>query len=151
MSFDFGKLLEIAGFASNAVPSVRTNKRRAAVVAHDGFTLADFYNAHRNAIAGASAGLSLACAVTGYVRRKHGAEAISLWFGLSALFACMAYLSMSVEETGTTGTDGGPVTSNNAKVPSMLKKAEDWLDRRASDLDKSEPGWDDSTIKRIAL
>lgn len=149
MNFNLGKLVGLVDIIGGSVPVYRTNKRRAAVVAHHGYAGIDWFERNRPLIFGVAVAASVASTIVGIVRRKHGAESWALWFGLAAGFAGLAYLSTPTDAAGKAvgGTDGQPATAS--KVPTGVKKAEKWLDAQAALLDIAEPGWEDATTKRI--
>lgn len=115
--------------------SANLTKRRAAVVAHDGFEAVDTWVAIRpplfvlGLLGLAGAGMML------WLRRKKGGEALALWGAGFAASGMLAWTCRPPEDTVAQG--------------SALDETEKYLDSRAAVLDKAEPGWMDVAINRM--
>lgn len=123
----------LLGKVDEFVPQAKKQKRRAAVVAHDGFALSDFFDAHRSTVCLGAFGAAVVFALLALLRRKHGTEAVALWLSLSALSAGIGYAAMPKEAGDGSQTDG---------ILAMI-------DKRANSLDSTEPGWDEATLRRV--
>lgn len=130
---EISDIFKILDPIANKDGAYRTNKRRAAVVAHDGFSLADFFRDNRVNIHVGSLVLSGVFGGIGWLRRERGAEALALWFGLSAVCGAVGWYTRDSQD--------GDVR--------MVDKVTSYLDYRADMLDRAEPGWDQKAIDRV--
>lgn len=126
----------MTALATTAIPA--TPRRRAAVLAHDGYGALETYQAVRPQVFYGSVAVALGATGMAWWRRRHGTEAIGSWGALAALAGVVAYLtrpSMGVAQPvqGASATD----------------RAYRWLDARAAYLDRTEPGWEDRIVARV--
>lgn len=141
---DLSKIFDVVDVIADKDKGYRTNKRRAAVVAYEGFNLADFVRDNRFSIHLTASTLCVVCGGIGWIRREHGAEALALWFSLSGLFGCVAWYTRAGE--AAIDSEGKPVESDTTKA---ANKVVAMLDKKAAELDKVDPGWDERTIRRV--
>jgi hypothetical protein len=141
---DLGKILGIVNTIADKDGGYHSNKRRAAVVAYEGFSVSDFLAEYRSTIHLACIPLALVFAGIGWARRKHGAEACALWFSLSTLFVGVAWYTRD-SEVVPVDVNGKP----GASAPTGIEAFKHWLDNKADELDKTDPGWDSRTTTRV--
>lgn len=113
-------------------------KRRAAVVAHDGFAVVDWYAANRVYIFGGSAAFSFAALVMAWVRRERGPETIAAWLVAAMVSGGVAYVTRPTSAPGAEVAPGDSLARVNAL-----------LDARAAKLDQTEPGWQARSLSRL--
>jgi hypothetical protein len=116
-----------------------TPRRRAAVVAHDGYLAVDTWVKVQPAV---FVGGLVGMAVSGMAlwgRRRTGPEAWALYVGMFAASATAAWTARPQSPAPVAAGAPAPAT------PLMA-----WLDARAAKLDKTEPGWDAAALARIA-
>lgn len=137
---DFIKTIPLSSLTSIAAAATPPQtKRRAAVVAHDAYLTIDGYMAAKPTLFYGGLMLGLLGAVMAVKRRRQGPEAVAAWVVASGLGATTAYLTRPTVN-GSAGTPGG--------MPA-LEKVNTWLDARALELDRTEPGWDQLALARL--
>lgn len=113
-------------------------KRRAAVIAHDGFAVVDWYATAKPWIFGGSVATALGAAVMAAYRRERGPEAIASWLFASVVSAGVAWVTRPTMTPGATGAPGDSLAKVNAL-----------LDARAIRLDQTDPGWQNRALGRL--
>lgn len=116
-----------------------TPRRRAAVVAHDGYEVVDTWVKVQPAV---FVGGLIGMAVSGMAlwgRRRAGPEAWAMYVGMFGASAAAAWTARP--QTPAPVAPGAPAPA----TPLMA-----WLDARAAKLDKTEPGWDAQALARVA-
>jgi hypothetical protein len=127
----------VASIAAAATPP--QTKRRAAVVAHDAYAAIDGYLAAKPTLFYSGLLVTAGGVVMAIKRRKQGPEAIASWLVAAGIGATTAYLTRPQnEQAGAT-----------AGVTPALATVNAWLDARASQLDRTEPGWDQRALARL--
>lgn len=121
-----------------------TPRRRAAVVAHDGYLAADTWvKARPTVFASSLVGIALSAAGL-WFRRKKGPEAVTLYSATLVASAAGAWISRPGQ--GGAVAPGAAPGSAHADRGAQLTA---WLDARAKKLDQSEPGWESTALKRV--
>jgi hypothetical protein len=121
-----------------------TPKRRAAVVAHDGFLALDTYHHVKPTLFVAGLVGTVGSAIALYARRRRGPEAWGVWAMAMGISAGVAW----VARPGATPGNRLPTASEGQGQPA-LAAVNAWLDRRAAALDRSEPGWEEKALSRL--
>ncbi len=113
-------------------------RRRAAVLAHDGYATLEAYQRARPLLFYGSAAVAVGATGMAWWRRRQGFEAVGGWGTVAALAGLLAYLTRPAAGTGQ-AVDG----------PSAKERAYQWLDARAAYLDRTEPGWEDRVTAQV--
>ncbi len=124
--------------AASAVPI--TPRRRAAVLAHDGFMTLEAYQRARPALFYGSTAVAVGASFMAWYRRRQGVEAVGGWGFLAGLAGVVAYAT----RPGGAGAAGAASGQETATA-----RAFRWLDQRAAYLDRVEPGWEDRITARV--
>lgn len=129
-----------AGAAAQLIPA--TPRRRAAVVEHDSYSVMNGYQLLRPKLFWGSLGAMLGSGVMLWLRRKHGVEAWASWGTILAASSVTAYVTRP-------GGAGDPGKAKPGEIDDTLAKTYRWLDARAAELDKQEPGWEEKSLSRL--
>ncbi len=127
-------------FAASAINAVvpATPRRRAAVVVHDGYAATDAWVRARPTVFLASLAGMLVSGTALWKRKSKGAEAFALYTSAFAASTTLAWFTRPGQASPPPGTP-------NTQSAQMMA----WLDARAASLDKSEPGWEETAMRRV--
>ena len=119
-----------------------TPRRRAAVVGHDSHMVMDWYQTARPALFWGSLAAALGSGVMLWLRRKHGTEALISWGALTLVSGGVAWMTRP-------GGPGAGAAPKAGESDSAIAATYRWLDQRASELDRAEPGWEAAALARL--
>ncbi len=136
----FIKTIPLSNVASLAVAATPPQtKRRAAVVAHDAYAAIDGYMAAKPTLFYGGLLVAAGGAMMAIKRRKQGPEAVAAWIVASGAGAVTAYITRPGNEQAGAPAGGTPA----------LATVNTWLDARALELDRTDPGWQERALGRL--